>query len=153
GREAGLAHDGVNIAAVVIAELDLPRLILLDDAGHVRRHRASTRRGHQAAGAEDTAERADEPHHVGRRDAGVEVRKAFADPRGQVFLADVVGAGGFRRVGQITLGEYRHTLRAPDAVRQYDAAADHLIGLLRVDPQPHVDLDRLVELRRIELSQ
>jgi hypothetical protein len=36
-------------------------------------------------------------------------------------------------------------------VRQHDRAADHLVGVLRVDPQAQRDLDRFVELRELHL--
>ena len=44
--------------------------------------------------------------------------------------ADVVGAGGLGRFGQVALGEHDHALRLADAVRQHDRAADDLVGLL-----------------------
>ncbi len=39
----------------------------------------------------------------------------------------------------------------PEPVRQHDRAADHLIGVLRIDAQTHVQLDGLVELGELDL--
>ena len=56
-------------------------------------------------------------------------------------------------LGQVALGEHDDALRLADAVRQHDRAADELVGLLGIDAQPHRDLDRLVELRVVELLE
>ena len=64
--------------------------------------------------------------------------------------ADLVGAGRLGLVDLVALGEDHRPQRPADAVRQHDRAADQLVGLLGVDPQPHDDLDGLVELRGVE---
>ena len=46
----------------------------------------------------------------------------------------------------LALGEDNDAPRLAGAVRQHDAAAHHLVGVARVDPQAHVRLDRRVEL-------
>ena len=148
--EAQLAHHGVDVAAGVVAELHLARLVLLDDLAHVRRDGAGPRRRHQAAGAEDLAQRADHAHHVGRGDADVEIGPAALDLFGQFRPADFVGPGGLGLVDLVALGEHHHPQRLADAVGQHDRAAHQLVGLLRVDAQPDRDLDRLVELRGVE---
>ena len=38
-------------------------------------------------------------------------------------------------------------------MRQNNGAANHLIGMLRIDAQPHVNFDGLVELRKMDLLQ
>ena len=109
--------------------------------------------GIRPRGPSTLPERADQAHHVRRGDAHVELGPAVLDLLGQVFLADDVGAGGLGGFGQVALGEHGHALRLADAVRQHDRAADDLVGLLGIDPQAHVDLDRLVELGRAEFLQ
>ena len=52
---------------------------------------------------------------------------------------------GLVRLG--AAGEHRHANRAARAVRQVADAADHLVGVARVDAEVHRDLDGLVELR------
>ncbi len=54
-------------------------------------------------------------------------------------------------VCQIALGKHHDALRPANAMRQDNRTADDLIGLLGIDPQPHRDFDRLVELGRVEL--
>src|SRR5262249_22511434 len=49
--------------------------------------------------------------------------------------------------GLRTARKHRDALRAPRAVRQGDDAANHLVGMTRIDAEIHRDLDRLVELR------
>ena len=70
-----------------------------------------------------------------------------ADLLHQVLTADVVGARLARLAFLFALGEDQHANRLASAVRQHDGAAHVLIGLARIDPEPHGHLDRLVELR------
>ena len=68
-------------------------------------------------------------------------------------MTDEVGAGSFGSGGQVSLGEDGHALRPAYAVGKHHAAADNLVGLFGIDPQPNVDFDRLIELRRAKLLQ
>ena len=106
--------------------------------------------GIRPARTEHFTQRADELHHVRRRDAGVEVGPAAFDLVGQVFFADEIGAGRLGFFGLRTLGEHDDALLLADAVRQHDRAADHLFGLGVVDAQADRDFDRLIELRAVE---
>ena len=119
----------------------LPPLMSDDRLGDVRGDRAGLRVGHQAARAEDPAEAADLAHQVRRRDDGVEVEAALVDLVDQGVVADDVGAGGLGLLGTLTGGEDQDPGGLAGAVRQVDGAADHLVGLARVDAQAHGDLD------------
>ena len=66
----------------------------------------------------------------------------------QILGADDVGAGGLGLVGLGALGEHGDAHGAAGAVRQVDHAADHLVGMARIDAEVHRDFDGLVELRR-----
>jgi len=68
----------------------------------------------------------------------------------QVFLAHVVSAGFLGCNCQVAFGEHGDALAAADAVGQHDCAADDLVGLLGIDAQADVNLDRLIELRIAE---
>ena len=114
---------------------------------------AGTRRRHQPARTEHAPQRTDHAHHVGSGDAGVELGPAVLDLLGQLVAADFIGPGGLGLLGQVSLGEHDHPQRLADAVRQHDRAADQLIGLLGIDAQPHRDVDRLIELRVVELLE
>ena len=88
----------------------------------------------------------DQRHHVGGGDGHVEVHLAGLDLRRQVVGADDVGAGGAGLVGGIAGGEHGDADVLAGAGRQGDGAADHLVGLARVDAEPEGDVDVLVEL-------
>ena len=71
----------------------LPALISLTAWATFGRDRAGLRVRHQAARPEHLAEPADRPHHVRRRDDGVEVHPAAEDLLDDLVAADEVGAG------------------------------------------------------------
>src|SRR5262249_36556833 len=48
----------------------------------------------------------------------------------------------------VPLGEDRHAHGLARAVGEVDGAADHLVGVLRIDAEPHGEVDGLIELRR-----
>ena len=148
--EAQLPHDGVDVAAGVVAELDLAGLVLADDLADVGGDRACPGRGHQPARTEHLAQRTDHAHHVRRGDAYVEVGPTAFDLLRQLRAADLVRPGRLRLVDLVALGEHHRPQRPANPVRQHNRAAHQLVGLLRVNPQPHDDLDRLIELRRVE---
>jgi hypothetical protein len=47
--------------------------------------------------------------------------------------------------------DHEHRLAGAEAVGQDDRAAHHLVRVLRIHPQPHRDLHRLVELGELDL--
>nr|AHE14889.1 hypothetical protein asmbl_12 [uncultured bacterium] len=139
--EGGLADHQVQVGLLVDAEVDLPALDVVDGLGDVGGHGAGLRVRHQATGAEDAGDAAHLGHLVRRRDRGVEVQEAALDPLDQVVGADDVGAGGLGLGGLVTGREHDDAGGLAGAVRQVDGAADHLVGLARVDAQPDRDLD------------
>ena len=62
-----------------------------------------------------------------------------------------VGAGFLGFLLLVGAGNHQHALALAQAVRQDDRAADHLVGVLGIDAQAHRELDRLVELRELDL--
>ena len=103
---------------------------------------------HQAAPAEDLAELADQAHRVGRRERDVELEPAGLDLLDQVLAADLVRAGAQRLLGLLALGEDGDADDLAGAVRQDDRAADHLVGVARIDAELEVGLDRWRRRRR-----
>src|SRR5690606_29240611 len=85
-------------------------------------------------------------HQVGGGHDRVEVQEALLDLLDQVVAADEVGACGTRGLGLLTGGEDQDPSGLAGAVREVDGAADHLVGLARVDAQAQGDLDGGVEL-------
>ena len=71
---------------------------------------------------------------------------AALDGLHQILGADHVGAGRLGLVGLGALGEHRDADGLAGALGQGDDAADHLVGVARIDAEVHRDLDRLVEL-------
>ena len=81
-------------------------------------------------------------------------RQAALDLLDQVVTAHDVGAGGDRSLGLLAHREHRDARRLTRAVRQVHGAADHLVGLARVDAQPDRHLDgRVLLLRRRLLGE
>ena len=100
---------------------------------------------HQAAPAEDLAELADQAHRVGRREGDVELEPAGLDLLDEVLAADLVGAGLEGLLGLVALGEHGDPDDLAGAVREDDRAADHLVGVARVDAEAEMGLDGRVE--------
>ena len=111
----------------------------------VERDRAGLGVRHQPAPAEDLAEPADHAHRVGRREGDVELEPAGLDLLDEVLAADLVGAGAERLLGLVALGEDGDPDDLAGAVREDDRAADHLVGVARVDAEPEMGLDGRVE--------
>jgi hypothetical protein len=88
----------------------------------------------------------------GRRDDGVEVHEAALDLVDHLFAADVIGAGLGRLALLVAAGDGEHLLALAQPVREHDGAADHLVGVLRIDAKAQRQLDGLVELRRTSPS-
>ena len=65
----------------------------------------------------------------------------------EILGSDHVSAGGARLVRLGAARKYRDPHGAAGAVRQRHNAAHHLIGMARIDPEIHCDLDGFVELR------
>ena len=112
----------------------------------VLRHGAELRVRHQALGTEHLTEAADEAHHVGGRDDAVEVDRAALDRFHEVFGTDDFGAGGRGFVGLGAAREDGDADVLAGALGQVDDAADHLVGVARIDAERDGDFDGLVEL-------
>ena len=81
----------------------------------------------------------------GRRERDVELEPAGLDLLDEVLAADLVGAGAQRLLRLVPLREDGDPDDLAGAVRQDDRAADHLVGVARIDAEPEVRLDRRVE--------
>ena len=144
--EVRLADQRVHDRGLVETILDLTGLDVADRVADVRRDRAGLRIGHLLR--EDAAEfLTDRRHHVRRSDRNVEVGEPGFDLFDQIVFADHVRTGGFGLFEFVAARERDDAHRTAGAVRQADRTAHVLIGLLRIDAQADVDLDRLVELR------
>ena len=127
----------------------LPAFSSLHRLGHVEGHGAQLRVRHQAARAEDLSDPAHRAHHVGSRDGLVELEPALVrDLLHQLVAADDVGSGLARLASPSR--PWRTPARAP--LRPVPCGSDHraadvLIRLARIDPEPDRHLDGLVELR------
>src|SRR5690606_16768557 len=91
--------------------------------------------------------------HVRAGHGDIEVHPAALDLGDQILAAGLHRAGLQRPGLHIVGAEGHHALALADALGQRHAPAQGLIGLLGVDRQQHRNLDRLVELRRLELLQ
>src|SRR5260370_41644930 len=93
GVEGHLADRGVDDPELVGPELDLAALHLAHGAGDILGDRARLRVGHEAARAEDLAERPDARHQIRRRNRGVKVRPALRYLLDEVLAAPEVAPG------------------------------------------------------------
>ena len=116
-------------------------------ADDIHGNRADARVRHQAARAQNLTEPADEAHHVGRRNAAIEVDRALRHLIDEILRADEIGTGGLGLLGLRPTRKHSNARGAPGAVGQIADAAHHLVGVLGVDAEVHRHLDRLVELR------
>ena len=88
----------------------------------------------------------DQAHRVRRRERDVELEPAGLDLLDEVFATDFVGTGPQRLLRLLALGEDGDPDALAGAVRQHDRAADHLVGVTRVDTEAQVRLDGRVEV-------
>ena len=65
----------------------------------------------------------------------------------------MVGAGVLRFFLLVARGDGEHFLALAQSVRQHDRAADHLIGVLRIDAETGRQLHGLIELRVFDLLE
>ena len=94
---------------------------------------------------------ADRPHHIRGSDHRIEIRPALRlDLVHHVLAAHEIRPGFGRLALFIAAGDHQHLLRFAEPVGHDHGAAHHLVGVLGVDAQPHVDLDRLVELGELD---
>ena len=114
----------------------LPALASVNSLGDVGGHGAGLGGGHQALGAQNLTQTANDAHHVGGGDDHVEVEPVLLlDLLDQIHIADIVGAGGAGSVGLVALGEHQHADGLAGAVGQDDGAADLLVSVAGVDAQ------------------
>ena len=133
---------GLAVGAVLnLAGLDLPHR-----PGDVGGDRAGLGVRHQATGAEDLSELADDRHHVRRGDRHVEVCPSLLDAVGQVLRPDDLGPGFLRLPGLLALGEHGDPDRLAGALGQADRATHLLVGLARVDAKAQGQLHGFIEL-------
>src|SRR5690606_15821201 len=145
GLERHLADRHVNVAGLVDPVLELAGLDLPNSLGHIHRDRAGLGVGHQATRTQHPTERAKLTHHVRGGDDHVAVEPAILDLL-QVLGADEIGPSGLGLLGPVTLRDHQHPDALAGAVRQCNGAADDLVGVPGVDPEPHRHVNRAVEL-------
>ena len=136
----------MHVSALVDAELDLAGLHFLHRASHIERDGAGLGVRHQAAGTENTAQRAELAHLIRRRDEDVEIQPVFLDLR-EVLGADEIGASGLGLTCLVADGDHEHAHRLTRPRGEDDGAAHDLIGVAGVSTEPDGDFDSLVELR------
>ena len=127
-------------------ELDLAALDVGDGLPHAGRDRAGLGVGHEPARAQHPAEPAYLAHQIGGGDDRVEVQEPALDALDEVVGADVVGARRPSLLRPVARGEDEHPGGLAGAVGQVHRAADHLVRLARVHPEPERHLDGGVEL-------
>src|SRR5216683_2453315 len=146
GVEGHLADRGVDDPELVRPKLDLAALHLAHGARDILGDRARLRVGHEAARAEDLAQRPDARHQVRRRDRGVKVRPALGYLLDEVLAAHEVGPGLLSLASPVADRKHGDAHLLACAVGEHDRPAHHLLGVARIDSQADVSLDGGVEL-------
>src|SRR5690606_18082397 len=146
--EGDLANAAMHDTGLFDAELDSATLGCLNGSSNIGRDGANLRVRHQAARAKYLTKTTDERHQVRGGNAAVEVDLALLDGLNQILGTNDIRTGSFGFVSLVALGEYSNANITAGAVRQVDHAADHLVGVTRVNIQVHRDLNGLVELDR-----
>src|SRR5205807_2136684 len=134
-------YTGLHNAGLLDAELDRAALGALHGGGDVHRHGADLRVRHHAARTEHLTEAADQRHHVGGCDTTIEVDRAALHLLNQVFGADDVSSRGLGFFRFRAAREHADAQGAAGAVRQIDDAANHLVGVTRIDAEIDRNLD------------
>src|SRR5262249_54638544 len=70
-----------------------------------------------------------------------------------IFAADEIGAGFLRLALLVAAGDHQHFFRLAEPIRHDHGAADHLVGMLRIDAQPHVNFYGFVELSKLDFLE
>src|SRR6202000_1583710 len=95
---------------------------------------------------------ADRLHHVGRGDDGIVVGPVFLlDLLHHVFSTHKIRACRFGFANLFAAGDDQNYLRLAQPVRQNHSAADHLVGMLGINPKAHRQIDGLAELGELDL--
>ena len=145
--ERNLANGAVDDVGLIETVLDLTSLDLLNGSGHIGGHGASLGGGHQAFGAQDLTETADNTHHIGGSNDDVEIEPVLlGDLLHQLHAADIVSASLFGLVHLGVLGEHQNLAGLAGTVGQNDGTADLLVSVTGVNAELDVDLDGLVKL-------
>ena len=146
GLETGLAEGHVDDTALVDRNSTRPPLTSPIDALEVEGDGPRLGIGHEAAAAEDPAQLADLAHEVRGGEGHVELEPARTRPsrRDRRRPPRRRPREGF--LGLVALGEDGDAHELAGAVGQHDGAAHHLVGVPRVDAQPHVGLHGWVEV-------
>jgi len=125
----------MDVAALVHLEFDTTGFDFPNRLGGVFRHGASLRIGHETTRPEDFAELTHLTHGGGSRHGHVEIIPALVALLDHVVVANVLRTGRFGRFSGSALGEDEDANDLAAAVRERDGAADHLVGLLGIDPE------------------
>ena len=136
----------MDVGRLVQTVLHLTGFDVGDGGGDVRGDGAGLGVGHEALGAQQTAQTAHQTHHVGSGHGHVETEPAlFLDLFHHVFRAHEIGAGGFGFFSLVALGEDQDLAGDAGAAGQHHGAADLLVGLTGVQVEADGQFHGLVE--------
>ena len=150
--ETGLADRSVNDSGLIDTKFHFTGLHFLNGFRHVGGHGSGFGIRHQTARSEDLAEFTHRAHHVRRGDHGVEIGPALRlNLVDHVFAAHEIGAGfgGFALL--VAARDNKDGFGFTQPVRHEHRAANHLVRMLWIDAQAHVDLYCFVELGELDL--
>src|SRR6185312_10971433 len=103
---------------------------------HVHGDGASLRVRHETARTEHPSELPELTHLIGRRDEHVEIEPSILDAL-DVLWADVIRTSLLRFARSVARRDHQNTDRLTSTRREDDGATHNLVGVTRIDPQPH----------------
>jgi len=137
----------VDVAGFVHLKFNTTRLNLTDSLAGVVGYSSGLGVRHEAAGSENLTELTHFGHGLRGGNCDIEVSPAFDALLDHVLETDKLSTRFASCLGRCTgLGEHQDADNFAGAMGQRRGSADHLVGLLRVNPKAEGQIDGLVEL-------
>ena len=117
----------MHVPAIVVSEFHFTGFVFTHGLGDIRSHSSGPRRRHQTSGTEYATKRTDDSHHVGRRDADIEIKPTIADFFGEFLLSDFVRTSGFggELIAEVQEACFWHLKSPLQRVTGWDAPYPH----------------------------
>ena len=137
----------MNNTVLLNAELNFAGFCLFNGIGNIRRNRPELRIRHQAFRSQNAGNASGQPHHIRGSDAAVKFDFARQNGVNQILGTDDIGTGSFCLIGFFALCHNRNADGLAVSVRQTAYAANHLVGIFRVNAEVDCQINRFVKFR------
>ena len=138
-------------AGLVDAVLHFTGLDFFDGLRHVKGHRSGFGVRHKTSRAKNATQLTHRLHHVRSRNTGIEIEPTALNFCDKILTTNKFSSGFFGFADFLTRCDHTNALGLAQAVRQHNRAPYHLVGMLGINSEPHVQLDGLVKLCKLNL--